>query len=181
MSNSPLVEYIAISPNFAPREHVIDTITIHHMAGNMTVEECGALFGVGGKRASSNYAVGSDGRIAMYVEECNRSFCSSSPTNDDRAITVEVANDGGDESGWHVSDKALASLVELLCDVCARNNIPSLKWENNPEYIGMPEKQNMTIHCWFKQKICPGPYLLSKHGWIAEQVNKRLREKAETE
>lgn len=177
MSNSPLVVYTSLSPNCARRQHKIDTITVHHMAGNMTVEECGALFGAGGKRASSNYAVDTDGRIAMYVEENNRSFCSSSIENDDRAVTIEVANDGGAESGWHVSDKALASLILLLADVCIRNGIDSLKWRNDPELIGQTDKQNMTVHCWFKNKICPGEYLLSKHEYIAREVNKILNER----
>ena len=175
MSNSSLVVYTKLSPYSAPRTHKIDTITIHHMAWQATIEECGELFSNGSKRASSNYAVGTDGRIAMYVPESERSFCSSSVENDNRAITIEVANDGGTESDWHVSDKALESLVELLADICIRNGMASLKWENDPSLIGRTDRQNMTVHCWFKNKICPGPYLLSKHGWIAEQVNMRIK------
>ena len=95
MSNSPLVVYTKISPNSNnPRNHKIDKITIHHMAGNLSIESCGAGFADPKRQASSNYAIGSDGRIGMYVEEANRSWCSSSRENDHRAITIEVANDG---------------------------------------------------------------------------------------
>ena len=112
-SNSSLVSYTKISPNkTSPRNHVIDTITIHCMAGNLTVESCGNLFANPSRQASSNYGIGTDGRIALYVDEQDRSWCSSNSANDHRAITIEVANDGGAPE-WHVSDKALASLIKL--------------------------------------------------------------------
>lgn len=175
MSNSQLVNYIKISPNkTCPRNHVIDTITIHCMAGNMTIESCGYMFEQPSRRASSNYGIGSDGRIAMYVEEKDRSWCSSNRNNDHRAITIEVANDGGAETGWHVSDKAMNSLIELCVDICKRNNIKELKWKADKNLIGQIDKQNMTVHRWFAAKACPGDYLYSKHGWIANEVNKRL-------
>ena len=117
MSNSKLISYTRLSPNCnSPRNNKIDTITIHHMAGNLTVEQCGALFASPAREVSSNYGIGTDGRIALYVDEANRSWCSSSPANDNRAITIEVANDGGDPD-WHVSDKALAALINLCVDI----------------------------------------------------------------
>ncbi len=107
MSNSPLVSYTKLSPNHSgKRNHVIDTISIHCMAGNLTVETCGNLFANPSRKASSNYGIGSDGRIGLYVEECNRSWCTSSSSNDNRAITIEVANNGGADQGWPVSDAA---------------------------------------------------------------------------
>lgn len=176
MSNSSLVSYIRISPNrTSPRNHVIDTITIHCMAGNLTVENCGELFSKQTRCASSNYGIGSDGRIAMYVEESDRSWCSSNKANDHRAITIEVANDGGENTGWHVSEKAMNSLIRLLVDICKRNNIKELKWKGNPSLVGNISKQNMTVHRWFSAKSCPGDYLYSKHGYIAQEVNKQLR------
>ena len=94
MSNSPLVQYTKLSPNCSkPRNHVIDTITIHHMAGVLSVETCGNIFANSSRTASSNYGIGSDGRIAMYVEEKNRSWCTSSSKVDNRAVTIEVASD----------------------------------------------------------------------------------------
>jgi hypothetical protein len=144
------------------------------MAGNMTVESCGALFSKYSRQTSSNYGIGSDGRIAMYVEEKDRSWCTSSRSNDNRAITIEVANDGGAETGWHVSDKAMASLINLVTDICQRNGIKELKWKGDKNLIGQVDKQNMTVHRWFAAKACPGDYLYGAHPQIAAEVNKRL-------
>lgn len=175
MSNSNLVSYTKISPNrTSPRKHAIDTITIHCMAGNLSVEGCGTLFAQPSRKASSNYGIGSDGRIAMYVEEKDRSWCSSNSSNDNRAVTIEVANDGGASTGWHVSEKAMESLITLLVDICRRNNIESLKWKGDKSLIGQVDKQNMTVHRWFASKSCPGDYLYSKHAEIASKVNMRL-------
>jgi len=125
-TNSTLVSFIKISPNkTSPRNHKIDTITIHCMAGNLSVETCGNVFAPTSRKASSNYGIGSDGRIALYVDEKDRSWCSSNAANDNRAITIEVANDGG-APDWHISDKALNSLIALVTDICKRNNIKEL-------------------------------------------------------
>lgn len=174
MSNSPLVSYTKISPNkTSPRNAKIDTITIHHMAGNLSVETCGNVFASTSRGASSNYGIGSDGRIGMYVEEADRSWGTGSGANDNRAITIEVANDGG-APDWHVSDPAIKSLINLCADICIRNGIKRLIWKGDKSLVGQPDKQNMTIHQWFQATACPGPYLLSMHSYIAEEVNKIL-------
>lgn len=175
MSNSKLVSYTKISPNKNhPRNHKIDTITIHHMAGNLSVETCGNIFQKTSREASSNYGIGTDGRIALYVDEEDRAWTSGSPSNDHRAITIEVANDGG-EPDWHVSDKAIASLINLVEDICRRNDIKKLVWSDKKEdRVGHKNGCNMTVHRDFQATLCPGPYLYSKQAWIAEQVNKRL-------
>ncbi len=173
-TNSSLVSYIKLSPNkTSPRNHAIDTITIHCMAGNLSIETCGNVFAPTSRKASSNYGIGSDGRIAMYVEEKDRSWCSSNAANDHRAVTIEVANDGG-APDWHVSDKAMTALINLVADICKRNNIKELKWQGNKALIGQINKQNMTVHRWFAAKACPGNYLYNKHGYIADEVNKKL-------
>lgn len=178
MSNSNLVSYAKISPNkTSPRNHAIDTITIHCMAGNLSVEQCGNVFASKDRKASSNYGVGSDGRIGMYVEEKDRSWCSSNAANDNRAITIEVANDGGADTGWHVSDKAYKALIDLLVDICQRNGIKALLWKGNKALVGQVSLQNMTVHRWFAAKACPGDYLYNKHGDIANAVNERLNKK----
>ena len=175
MSNSPLVTYTKLSPNHSGRRnHVIDTVSIHCMAGNGSVETCGALFADPARKASSNYGIGSDGRIALYVDEANRSWCTSSASNDHRAITIEVANNGG-APDWPVSDKAYAALLDLLTDICRRNNIKELLWKGNKSLIGQVGKQNMTVHRWFAAKACPGDYLYNRHGEIAAEVNRRLK------
>ena len=175
MSNSPLINYTRLSPNHSGRRnHVIDTISIHCMAGNASVETCGALFADPSRKASSNYGIGSDGRIALYVDEANRSWCTSSASNDHRAITIEVANNGG-APDWPVSGKAYSALLDLLTDICRRNNIKELLWKGDKSLIGQVDKQNMTVHRWFAAKACPGDYLYNRHGEIAAEVNRRLK------
>lgn len=168
MANSQLVDFTLISPNKnSPRNHKIDKITIHHMAGHITVEECGKIFSRSSRGASSNYGIDSNGRIGLYVDEGDRSWCSSSPDNDHRAITIEVANDGGSPE-WHVSDKAIAALIDLCVDICIRNGISKLNYTGNA-------RGNLTEHNYFTATLCPGPYLKSKLPYIAAEVNKRLR------
>lgn len=164
MSNSPLVTYTKISPHrTSPRNHPIDTITIHHMAGNLSVEACGNVFQ--SREASSNYGIGTDGRVGMYVEEKDRSWASANGANDHRAVTIEVANDGGDN--WHVSDTALEKCIELCVDICKRNGIEKLNFTGN-------KSGNLTMHKWFIATACPGPYLEGKFPYIAQEVNRRL-------
>ena len=168
MNYSSLVNYTAISPNSSnPRNNKIKKITIHHMAGNLSVETCGRVFNGKNRQASSNYGIGSDGRVGMYVEEKNRAWTSSSPSNDNQAITIEVANDGGANTNWHVSDKALAKLIDLCVDICKRNGIASLNYTGDAN-------GNLTRHNMFANTTCPGPYLQSKFPYIASEVNKRL-------
>lgn len=167
MSNSPLICYTKLSPNMtSPRKSAIKKITIHHMAGNMSIESCGNSFALSSRQASSNYGIGTDGRIGLYVEEKNRAWTSSNADNDNQAITIEVANDqiGGQ---WHVSDKAMSALIDLCADICKRNGIARLNYTGD-------KSGNLTMHKWFASTLCPGPYLESKFPYIAEQVNKKL-------
>lgn len=176
MVKSSLATVIVESPNkTSPRNHIIDTITIHCMAGDLSVESCGKLFAKSSRKASSNYGIGSDGRIACYVGEEDRSWCSSNKDNDNRAITIEVANDGGADTGWHVSNKAYKSLISLLVDICKRNNINKLIWSDNKnDRVNHKNGCNMTVHRDFANKSCPGDYLYSLHDKIADEVNKSL-------
>jgi len=173
MSNSPLVNYTKISPNKTiPRNHAIDTITIHCVVGQCSVETLGDIFAPTSRQASCNYGIGSDGRIGMYCEEKDRSWCSSSSSNDNRAITIEVASDT--THPYTVNDKAYAALLNLVTDICKRNGINQLLWKGDESLIGQVDKQNMTVHRWFANKSCPGDYLYNKHGEIAAEINKRL-------
>lgn len=172
-SNSPLVSYTKLSPNHSgQRKQPIDTITIHCVVGQCSVETLGNIFAPASRKASSNYGVGVDGRIGMYCEEKNRSWCTSSSANDNRAITIEVASDT--THPYAVNTKAYAALIDLVTDICKRNNIKELKWKGDKSLIGQVEKQNMTVHRWFANKSCPGDYLYNRHGEIAAEVNKRL-------
>ena len=174
-SDSPLVVFTQISPNRnVPRNHEIDTITIHHMAGNLTIERCGQLFANPSRQGSSNYGVGTDGRIGLYVPESDRAWTSGSPSNDNRAVTIEVANDQTVEP-WHVSDKALQSTINLCADICRRNGIKKLVWsDNKSDRVNHKNGCNMTVHRDFQATACPGTYLYSKMGYIAQAVNALL-------
>lgn len=173
MSNSSLVNYTKISPNkTSPRNHAIDTITIHCVVGQCTAESLGDWFAKSSTQASSNYCVDKNGRIGMYVEEKDRSWCSGNRDNDHRAITIEVASDT--KSPYAVTAAAYEGLIKLLVDICKRNNIKKLLWKADKSLIGQTDKQNMTVHRWFANKSCPGEYLYERHDEIAAEVNKRL-------
>ena len=172
-TNSPLVDYTKISPNRTKnRNHKIDTITIHCVVGQLSVETLGNVFAPKSRQASSNYGIGSDGRIGMYVEEKDRSWCTSNAANDHRAITIEVASDT--KHPYTVNAKAMKSLINLITDICKRNGIKKLLWKGDKSLIGQVNKQNMTVHRWFANKACPGDYLYERHGYIADEVNKIL-------
>lgn len=172
MSYSPLTnKYIPANPSNYSKGRAgkkVIKITPHHMAGNLSIEACGRLWQTAGRRASSNYGIGTDGRIGCYVDEENRSWCSSSSANDNVAITIEVANDGGANTNWHVSDSAINSLINLMVDICKRYGIKKMNFTGNAN-------GNLTLHKYFAQTSCPGPYLESKMPWIADQVNKKLK------
>lgn len=173
MSNSSLVSYTKISPNkTSPRNHVIDTITIHVYVGQASVESMGSWFAETSARCSCNYAIGADGRIGLIVDEKDRSWCSSSGSNDHRAITIECASDRTDP--YAINDKVYKSLINLCADVCKRNNIKELKWKADKSLIGQVDKQNMTVHRWFANKSCPGEYVYNRLGQIAKEVNAKL-------
>lgn len=165
MSNSALVKHTNISPyKNSPRNDTIKKVTIHHMAGNLSIESCGTVFQ--SSNSSANYGVGTDGRVGMYVEETDRSWASSSPSNDNQAVTMEVANSsiGGD---WPVSDTALNAAIDLTVDICWRNGISSLSWTGD-------SSGTLTVHKFFATTECPGPYLESRMPNIASSVNSRL-------
>ena len=166
MSNSDLTDYTQLSPNKnSPRKYPITKITIHHMAGNLTVEQCGAVFASPARQASSNYGIGSDGRIGLYVDEADRSWCSANRDNDERAVTIEVAND--DLVTWSVSEKAYAALIDLCTDICRRNGIERLNFTGDAS-------GNLTMHRYFAATACPGDWLASRFPMIADEVNARL-------
>ncbi len=165
--NSPLITYVQLSPNaYFPRQAAIEKITIHHMAANLSLEEVGERFAHQDRQASANYAIDSEGKIALYVEEANQAWTSGNKDNDSQAITIEVANEknGGD---WPVSDAAYEALIALCVDICRRNQIESL-------YFTGDAQGNLTMHKMFAATECPGAYLESRMTEIAQTVNKQL-------
>ncbi len=176
-TNSPLVDYTQISPHRGSRNgHAIDTITIHCAAAQAAVETLGRLFQT--KQASANYGIGADGRVGMYVEEKDRSWCTSNNANDARAVTIEVACDN--RHPYAVKDAVYKKLIALVADVCKRNGIAKLVWSTD-KYDRMNHKGgcNMTVHRDYENKACPGQWLYERHGQIAAEVNKRLTEDEE--
>ena len=174
-ANSSLISYTKISLNKTKKRlHAIDTITIHCAAGQCSVEGLGDIFALSSRKVSSNYGIGKDGRIGLYVDEKDRSWCSSNADNDHRAVTIEVASDR--TSPYTVNDKVYAVLIDLVTDICQRNDIKKLvwSWDKNTR-INHLNGSNMTVHRDYANKSCPGDYLYNKHDEIVKEVNKRLR------
>lgn len=173
-TNSPLVSYVKLSPNHSGiRKHEIDTITIHCVVGQCTVETLGQIFLPVKRQASCNYGIGYDGRIGLYVDEKNRSWCTSSAANDNRAITIEVASDK--THPYAINSAAYKSLVSLCADICKRNNIKKLVWSTDKNIrVNHLNGCNMTVHRDYANKACPGEYLYNRMGQIASEVNKLI-------
>lgn len=174
MSNSPLVTYTNITKNkTSPRNHAIDTITIHCIVGQWTAKQGCDYFATTDRECSANYVVGKDGSIGLSVDEADRSWCTSSRENDNRAITIEVASDT--EHPYAVTDAAYAALIKLVADICKRNGIKKLVWSTNKtDRVNHANGCNMTVHRDYANKACPGQYLYDRHGEIAAEVNRRL-------
>lgn len=168
-TNSPLVDYTLISPNkTVGRNHAIDMITIHCTgSGHTTVEKLGNGFHNPSRGASSNYGIGSDGRIGMYVEEKDRSWCTSSGDNDHRAITIEVSSEG--THPYKTKDVCIEACIKLCADICKRNNIKALLWKGDASLLYQVDKQNMSVHRWLAAKACVPTWseVLTKEGWKA--------------
>lgn len=177
MSNSNLVSYTRLSPNHSGRRtHSIDRITPHCVVGQCSVETLGKIFAPTSKGASSNYGIGVDGRVGMYVEEKNRSWCSSSNANDQRAVTIECASDT--YHPYAMNSKVYDTLIKLCVDICRRNGKKKLLWfgDKNKSLNYSPKSDEMvlTVHKWFANKSCPGDWLYSRLGDLAKRVTAEL-------
>ena len=172
MSNSSLVNYKKISPHqYGKRTHKIDTITPHCVVGQCSVETLGSIFQ--SREASSNYGIGPDGRIGMYVEENCAAWTSSDWANDNRAVTIEVASDAYEP--YRMNEKAFAALVKLCVDICKRNGIKKLVWSTNKsDRVNHKNGCNLTVHRDYANKSCPGDWLYNRMGELAKQVNAKL-------
>ena len=167
MSNSSLVNMTMLSPNHSGhRNQPITKIAIHHTAGAISAATIGQIFRPTSRQASCNYGIGNDNKIVLCVDEANRSWCTSSSWCDNRAVTIEVAN-SANGGNWPVSDRTLATLIDLVTDICRRNGIRNCTYTGGKD--GVLQK-----HEWYANTNCPGPYLGSKFSYIASEVNKRL-------
>lgn len=177
MSNSSLVSYKRLSPNHSGRRtHSIDRITPHCVVGQCSVETLGNIFAPTSRQASCNYGIGTDGRVGMYVEEKNRSWCSSSNANDQRAVTIECASDT--KHPYTMNSTVYAALIKLCVDICRRNGKRKLIWlgDKNKTLNYSPKSDEMvlTVHRWFANKSCPGDWLYSRLGDLAAKVTAQL-------
>lgn len=182
-TNSPLVSYTKLSPNHSgQRTHSIDRITPHCVVGQCSVETLGNIMYPTSRQASCNYGIGPDGRVGMYVEEKNRSWCSSSNANDQRAITIECASDTFHP--YAMNDKVYATLITLCTDICRRNGKKKLLWfadkNKSLNYIPAADEMVLTVHRWFANKSCPGDWLYSRLSDVAAKVTANLSSTAFT-
>ena len=173
MSSLAQGAYIAHSNNYQKGRngHKICKFTPHIMAGILTGKQCAVnIFQNPNRIASANYCIGNDGDLVCNVYEEDRAYTSSSRSNDNQAITVEVSNCeyGGD---WRISDAAWNTLVNLAVDVCTRYGF-------RLEYDGTPNG-SLTRHNMFANTACPGKYLQSRFQELADTVNARLDGKVE--
>lgn len=176
-TNSPLVSYTKLSPNHSgQRTHSIDRITPHCVVGQLTAESICGCFTSPSREASCNYGIGKDGKIALCVEEKNRSWCSSSSANDQRAVTIECASDLNHP--YAMTTAVYNSLVKLCTDICKRNGKKKLLWlgDKNKTLNYSPKSNEMvlTVHRWFANKSCPGDWLYSRLGDLASKVTAKL-------
>jgi hypothetical protein len=176
-TNSKLVKNKILSPNHSgERTHSIDRITIHCVVGQTSMASLGNLFKDPNFGASCNYGVCTDG-IVLIVEEKNRSWCSSSEENDQRAITIETASNT--THPYKVRDNVYTNLLELVYDICKRNGKDTLLWfDDKDKTLNYKPKSNemvLTVHRWFANKSCPGDYLYNKHSEIAKITTERLQ------
>ena len=177
MSNSPLVSYTRLSPNHSgKRTHAIDRITPHCVVGQVTVQSLGNVFAPASRQASSNYGIGLDGAVGMYVEECNRSWCSSSNANDQRAVTIECASDT--TAPYAFRQVVYDRLIELCVDICRRNGKRKLIWIGDKTkalaYTPKSGEMLLTVHRWFANKSCPGDWMYARMGDLAAKVTAQL-------
>lgn len=184
MSNSPLVSYTKLSPNHSgQRTHAIDRITPHCVVGQCSVETLGNIFAPTSRQASCQYGIGADGRVGMYVEEKNRSWCSSSNANDQRAVTIECASDT--EHPYAFKDVVYNKLIELCVDICKRNGKTKLLWLGDKSktlaYTPASNEMVLTVHRWFANKSCPGDWMYSRMGDLASKVTAKLGGSASVE
>lgn len=176
-TNSSLVSYTKLSPNHSgQRTHSIDRITPHCVVGQCSVETLGSIFLPISRQASCNYGIGADGRVGMYVEEKNRSWCSSSSANDQRAVTIECASDTTEPYAF--KDVVYQKLITLCADICRRNGKSKLLWLGDKDktlnYTPKSDEMVLTVHRWFANKSCPGNWMYSRMGDLAEKVTAQL-------
>lgn len=176
-TNSSMVSYTKLSPNHSgQRTHSIDRITPHCVVGQLSAESICGCFTSTLRQASCNYGIGTDGRVSLCVEEKNRSWCSSSNANDQRAVTIECASDM--KEPYAMNNAVYSTLIKLCTDICKRNGKKKLLWfadkDKTLNYVPKSDEMVLTVHRWFANKSCPGNWLYAKLGDLANEVTASL-------
>ena len=176
-TNSSMVSYTGLSPNHSgQRTHSIDRITPHCVVGQLTAESICGCFTSPSRQASCNYGIGVDGKVSLCVEEKNRSWCSSSNANDQRAVTIECASDKTEP--YAMNSRVYDSLIKLCTDICKRNGKRKLLWlgdrDKTLNYTPKSDEMVLTVHRWFANKSCPGSWLYARLGDLAAKVTAAL-------
>ena len=176
-TNSSMVSYTGLSPNHSgQRTHSIDRVTPHCVVGQLSAESICGCFTSPSRQASCNYGIGTDGKVSLCVEEKNRSWCSSSNANDQRAVTIECASDKTEP--YAMNARVYDSLVKLCTDICRRNGKKKLLWlgdrNKTLNYTPKPDEMVLTVHRWFANKSCPGNWLYSRLGDLSAKVTAAL-------
>ena len=181
-TNSPLVSYTKLSPNNSgTRTHSIDRITPHCIVGQLSVESAGEWFSHASTQASCNYVIGSDARVGLIVPESQRSWCSSSRENDQRAVTIECASEKTHPYAFKTG--VYMKLIELCTDICKRNGKKKLIWLGDKaktlSYQPASDEMILTVHRWFANKACPGAWMMARMSYLATRVTAALGETQE--
>lgn len=176
-TNSSMVSYTRLSPNHSgQRTHSIDRITPYCVVGQLSAESICGCFTSPSRQVSCNYGIGTDGRVSLCVEEKNRSWCSSSNANDQRAVTIECASDKTEP--YEMNSRVYDSLVKLCTDICKRNGKRKLLWlgdrNKTLNYTPKSDEMVLTVHRWFANKSCPGGWLYARLGDLAAKVTEVL-------
>ena len=176
-TNSSLVDCVVKSPNHSGRRtHSIDRLTPHCVVGQLSAESIGSCFTSSSVQASCNYGIGKDGRVVLCVDEANRSWCSSSNANDQRAITIECAS--GMKEPYEMNNTVYEKLIKLCADICRRNGKTKVVWKGSKSaslaYEPKSNEMVLTAHRFFANKSCPGDWLYSRYGDLANRINALL-------
>ena len=157
-----------------PRNQPITKITPHHAAG---VINSANLLGWGHHPANNgswHYGIGNDGVIHQMIDEANRPWTSSSPWNDNRAVTLEVGNSTKGPS-WEINQTTWDRMIDLMVDIIQRN--PSITREDGRTpglWFNNTQNGSLTFHDMFANTVCPGPFIRSRAQQICREVNARL-------
>jgi hypothetical protein len=150
-------------------------IALHHKAAFSTNDQTLSNWKNQNSPVSANYGV-YEADVAMFVPEGTIAYCQGTNQGNQDAISIEVSNSSdvqaanyasvlkkGDALGWPVSEATLQSTIELVADVADRNNF----------YPLVPGK-NLKWHALYKATACPGPYMVGKVQYIADEANKLI-------